>query len=114
MTAISTGKRAETVATAYLQKKGFRILERNWKTRLCEIDIVAQQGRAISFFEVKYRKSKRQGTGLDYITTAKLRQMQFAAELWAQNNRWGGEMRLGAIEVGGDNFEITAFIPDCS
>lgn len=109
MSTTETGRLAEVAAADYLQKQGYKVVERNWKTPQCEIDIVAKKGGCMFFVEVKYRASSRQGSGLDYITVTKQRQMRFAAEIWCAKNYWDGDVALAAIEVGGD-FEITDFI----
>lgn len=82
MTTVEIGRRAEDAACAYLVARGYRIVDRNWRTRWCEIDIVAVRDGVVSFVEVKYRSSSRWGSGVDYITPRKLRQMRFAAEFW--------------------------------
>jgi uncharacterized protein (TIGR00252 family) len=105
----TVGHGAEKRAADYLQEQGFKILGLNWKTRYCEIDIVAEKAKTIHFVEVKYRRNTKQGYGLDYITTKKLERMRFAAEMWVNSNSWAGEYRLAAISLDGD--EIT-FIDD--
>lgn len=112
MTTFDTGRKAEQAAAEFLQQKGCTILQQNWRTRQCEIDIVARQGNIVYFCEVKYRMQARQGGGLDYITPKKLNQMRFAAELWVQTSDWQGEYQLCAIEVSGSNFAITEVIKD--
>jgi len=110
MTTTSTGRTAEDAAAEYLRTKKFEILSQNWRTRWCEIDIVAKKKKAIYFVEVKYRKSSDFGGGLEYITLTKLKQMKFAAEFWISNNDWPGDFRLSAIEVSGSDFQITNFL----
>ena len=112
MTSTSTGLAAEAAAADYLRKLGWKILEQNWRTRVCEIDIVAQHKKVICFVEVKYRASDAQGSGLDYITQTKLKQMRFAAELWVQKHDWDGDYQLGAIEVSGSELAITQFVSE--
>lgn len=112
MSTTETGHRAEAVAGDYLVKLGYKILARNWRTRWCEIDIVATKSADVLFVEVKYRQHNWQGSGLDYITAKKLQQMQFAAELWVSQRRWRGPYRLAAIEVSGDEFAVTDFIDE--
>ncbi|HSX28658.1 MAG TPA: YraN family protein [Candidatus Saccharimonadales bacterium] len=112
MSSTETGRQAETAAAAYLQRHGFTIIERNWRTRWCEIDIVAQKAKTIHFVEVKYRKTDAWGGGLEYITPRKLQQMQFAAQLWVANHAWKDEYSLGAIEVTGTQFAVSEWLPD--
>lgn len=112
MSNYSVGHYAEQVASKYLKTQGYQIIETNWKTPRCEIDIVAKQKGVIYFFEVKYRRTYSQGSGLDYITPKKLTQMAFGAEMWVQTNNWQGVYQLGAIEVSGDDFRIDNIVLD--
>ena len=110
MSTTDSGKRAERAVAEYLQVKGFKILEHNWRTKWCEIDVIAKKGETVFFVEVKYRESSRQGDGLDYITPKKLDQMTFAAELWVSSHNWQGEFCLAAAAVSGDDYSVTSFI----
>jgi Holliday junction resolvase-like predicted endonuclease len=101
-----TGHEAEKRAADFLAGKGFKVLEMNWKTRLCEIDIVAEKNGTVHLVEVKYRNNVHQGRGVDYITAKKLRQMRLAAELWVNENRWDGEYVLSAISMDAANTEF--------
>lgn len=110
MNTTKTGREAEAAAAEYLKNKGFKILEQNWRTRFCEIDVIAEKDKTVYFVEVKYRASDRQGSGLEYITTTKLKQMQFAAEAWVAEQRWSGDYCLSGLEVYGSDFRIGEFI----
>jgi len=112
MTTVETGRRAENVAADFLRRKGFEILTQNWRTRWCEIDIVAMRDQEVCFCEVKYRRSVRQGTGLDYITPQKLHRMRFSAESWVHAHAWMGRYYLAAIEVTGSQFRVTHAVKD--
>lgn len=107
-----SGKEAEKIAAQYLEGLGFKILSQNWRTRVCEIDIVAKKSSQIYFVEVKYRLNSGQGTGLDYITPKKLKQMEFAANIWVSENSWPGDYCLAALEVSGDEYKITNFLTE--
>jgi uncharacterized protein (TIGR00252 family) len=106
MTTFDTGRQAEAVAAHFLKQKGCKILAQNWRTRWCEIDLVAERSGVVYFCEVKYRQHDRQGGGLDYITPKKLAQMRFAAENWVHEHAWQGEYQLCAIELTGADFRI--------
>ncbi len=100
------GHNAEGAVEDYLGDNGFKILDRNWKTKQCEIDVIAKKDKCIYFVEVKYRSSFDQGDGFEYITPTKLRQMSFAAEYWVAQNKWEGEYCLSGASVSGDDFEV--------
>lgn len=107
------GRRAEAAAATFLLRQGYKILERNWRTRWCEIDIVASKHRVLYFVEVKYRRTNLQGSGLDYITNQKLGQMHFAAEFWIACHAGAAlDYRLSAVEVTGSMFEVSAWCDD--
>ncbi len=109
MSTTDTGRKAEAVVAQYLQQQGYQILDQNWRTRWCEIDVVAQKNHAVYFVEVKYRRTNVQGDGLDYITPKKLKQMAFAANFWVAQNSWSGECTLAVASVEGKKFEIKDF-----
>jgi len=96
------GDAAEDEAANYLARLGHSIIDRNWKTKFCEIDIVSYYNDTIYFTEVKYRKNDKQGGGLAAITPQKQRQMKFAAEYYALKNKvTNTNMRLAAIDMTG-------------
>lgn len=109
MSTTETGKRAESVVAAYLRERGFVIRDQNWRTKWCEIDVVAEKATCVYFVEVKFRQSIKQGDGLAYITSKKLQQMQFAAELWVQSHSWQGEYCLAVAAVLGEDYTVTDF-----
>ncbi len=111
LTSKSIGDKAETVAASYLVGLGHEILDRNWKTKYCEIDIVSKNDDIIYFTEVKYRRRVGQGGGLAAITTQKLRQMKFAAEFYALTHHLSDtNMRLAAAAVTGEPPEVETFL----
>ncbi len=108
----STGRNAESAAAEHLEELGYKILDQNWRTRWCEIDLVAKKNDVVYFVEVKYRAAENWGSGLEYITPKKLQQMIFAAKFWVNVNDWNGDYRLSAVEVTGPTFNITTFLPE--
>lgn len=103
---------AEAAAAEYLKSLGYQIIEQNWRTKYCEIDIVAKQRQTVYFVEVKYRQTDTHGHGFDYITDKKMEQMRFAAELWVSENEWNGDYALAAIEASGGDYVINQFLSD--
>lgn len=112
MTNFAAGRQAEAAAATHLKRIGYTIIEQNWRTKWCEIDLVVKKRGVVYFCEVKYRVNDQQGGGMDYITAQKLRQMRFAAEFWVHSNRWSGEYQLLAVEVFGPEFDVTAVLED--
>jgi len=103
VTSTDTGRAAEQAAAGELSRQGFKILAQNWKTKLCEIDIIAQKDGVVWFVEVKYRSTIKFGDGLEYIGRQKLVHLQRAASLWSSQHNYNGEITLGAISVSGNN-----------
>lgn len=92
---VISGQKGEQAAADYLAERGFTLLERNWKTKWCEIDIVASKDDVLYFVEVKYR---RDGGGINAITPTKQKQMRFAAELFLQKHP-NTEAKLAVVTV---------------
>lgn len=99
-------------AGEFLRSNKFNILDQNWRTRWCEIDIVAKKKSTIYFVEVKYRQSEQWGAGVEYVTRKKLSQMQFAADFWVNANQWDGDYQLSCIAVEGVDYEISEWIEE--
>ena len=106
---ITSGSRAEDEAVRFLEQHGFKILNRNWKTKWCEIDIVASKNDVITFVEVKYRKTLQQGGGLAAVDNKKQKQMRFAAELWLHSHKQQ-DAKLSVIEVTGETFDVSNWV----
>jgi len=105
------GDEAETIATQYLMARGHDILQRNWKTKFCEIDIVSLKDQMFYFTEVKYRRNAIQGDGLDAITKKKQQQMTFAAEFYmSKHGLVDTEMCLAALAVTGTPPIVETFL----
>lgn len=102
----NTGNWAEEKAAQYLQDKGFKIVARNWRTKFCEIDIIASKDDAMHFVEVKYRKSSGAGSGFDYVTTKKQKQLKRAAAMWSAENNYEGDYRIDVVSIGGQTGEL--------
>ncbi len=105
MNTIDIGLGAEATVANFLADRGYSIIARNWKTKACEIDIIAKMKKTIYFVEVKYRAQSMQGSGFEYIGSQKIRKLKFASELWVQLNNWGGDYRLLGAEVSGQGYE---------
>ncbi|MDO5053330.1 MAG: YraN family protein [Pseudoclavibacter sp.] len=94
------GRRGERLAAGYLRDCGHRLLDRNWRCRHGEIDLVSAHEGALVFTEVKTRASTRAGHPLEAVTPAKLARLRMLAGLWRQEHpEAGGRMRLDVIGI---------------
>ena len=75
----SYGQSGEQLAVAFLEANGYTILERNFRTRLGEIDIIARHKGVLVFVEVKARRSLRHGDPKWALTPAKQRKISMTA-----------------------------------
>ncbi len=81
------GSDKENVAAAYLEKKGYFIIQKNYRVRQGEIDIVARDGDTLVFVEVKYRKNLSSGHPLEAITPSKIKQISRTALFYLNQNK---------------------------
>ena len=76
------GAWGEECAAAYLRRRGYRILARNYSCRFGEIDLIARRGDILCFVEVKLRSDRRFGLPRDFVTTAKQRRIRTTAAFY--------------------------------
>jgi len=81
------GKAAENEAARFLKAKGYKILERNYKNKFGEIDIIAQQNGVICFLEVKARHSLNFGVPQEAVSIRKQRQICRVAVYYLKSNK---------------------------
>jgi len=79
-----TGNRGEDLATEFLGNKGYLILERNFRTRFGEIDIVCLDGEILVFVEVKTKKGHDFGEPEEMVNKSKLAQVQRMGEVFVE------------------------------
>ena len=77
-----TGRRAESLAAAWLERRGFRILERNWRRPEGELDLIADHDGTRVFVEVRSRTGDERGDPLETLTARKRTQVIRAARLY--------------------------------
>ncbi|MGB3762776.1 MAG: YraN family protein [Ornithinimicrobium sp.] len=95
------GERGEQLAVDHLRAHGVRIVERNWRCDLGEIDIVGIEGDTLVFYEVKTRRSTRFGTPVQAVTPAKAHRLRRLA------GRWMSEHSHGATNIRVDVLGLT-------
>ena len=84
-----TGARYELLAAVHLEKCGYHIIEKNYRCRIGEIDLVACDGAYLVFVEVKYRSQNRAGYSLDAKTTRRaVRQRPYPQQSRKRSAAW--------------------------
>lgn len=97
------GSDNERQACAFLQGKGLRLLERNYRCRRGEIDLVMRDRDTLVFVEVRYRSSMRFGTPAETVDIHKQRKLAAAAAHYLQCRPTNLPCRFDVIAVSGTN-----------
>ena len=93
------GKQGEELAAAYLEKKGYRILEKNWRQWRHEIDIIALSGKYLVVVEVKTRQSNFFGEPETAVTREKQKSLIRAANAYIRYRNLQDEVRFDIVSV---------------
>lgn len=93
------GNLGENASAKYLKKKRYRILDRNYKTKFGEIDIIAEKNDVICFIEVKTRRNKQYGEARDAVDIYKQRKIISVAEYYIMSKKYDKSCRFDVIEV---------------
>ena len=92
------GKEGEDIACKFLKKRGYKILTRNFRTKMGEIDIIAEKKGTVVFFEVKTRKSRRYGLPKEYVSELKKKRILSAALFYLTKKKlWNRPIRFDVI-----------------
>jgi putative endonuclease len=95
------GGPAEDLAAAFLQRQGLHVLERNYRCRFGEIDIVARSGGQLVFVEVRARSSEAYGGAAGSITAAKRRRLVATARHYLARRGADAPCRFDVVLVRG-------------
>ncbi|MGG4220774.1 YraN family protein [Paenibacillus jamilae] len=94
------GTMGEEAAASFLEHLGYRILERNWRCRSGEIDLIAKQEHILVFIEVRSRSSSKYGTPAESVTARKITQVRQTAAVYLHMNGIGdAPVRFDMISV---------------
>jgi putative endonuclease len=96
---ISKGKYGEQLAAEFLSENGYEIIERNYRYKHAEIDIIARQGEALIFVEVKLRSSQTFGVPEEFVGHEKEEKIREAAEFYMEACDWQGDIRFDIISI---------------
>jgi putative endonuclease len=99
----AVGKAGEDAAVQYLCQHGYRILERNFRCRFGEIDLIARDGRTLAFIEVKTRRSLKYGPAAAAVTLMKQRHLIKASQVYLIRQKNAKELcRFDVVTVAMD------------
>jgi putative endonuclease len=101
----AVGAYGERVAARHLQQLGLVVLDRNWRCRDGELDIVARDGDALVFCEVKTRRGERHGPPAEAVVGAKMLRLRRLASQW---------MRATGVHPGTVRFDVVSVRPQRS
>jgi putative endonuclease len=94
----------EELAAAYLGGRGYRILERNFRTRSGEIDLIARDGDTLVFVEVKSRRSEAFGGALSSVDRRKRNRLVRLARHYLQRRGWADRpCRFDLVTIRGED-----------
>jgi len=117
LTELSRG--AELFASRWLEKRGYEILERNFRTRRAEIDLIAVRDHVLAFVEVKFAGDGSTTRPLEKIDQGKISRIVHASRAFLGQYDHHGEIRYDVAAVGGtgreyrmENYIEDAFRPD--
>ena len=95
-----TGKEGEDIATQFLSKNGYEILNRNFNTKQGEIDIIAKEKEEYVFIEVKTRKNEEYGQPVEAIDKNKIKHLKKAISYYLYINKLENKfIRIDVIEI---------------
>lgn len=97
--ALQLGKWGEEQVADRLRRQGWRIAARNFRCRLGEIDIIAENGIYLAFVEVKLRKNSQYGAACEAVTPSKQRKLRLTAQFYLMGHPTGLQPRFDVAEV---------------
>ena len=93
------GRIGEEMAVAFLKKKGFAILDTNWRSHHLELDIIAKDGDMLVFVEVKTRSTAHFGNPEDALSSQKIAHLLNAAEAYIFATDYHGNSRFDVVSI---------------
>ncbi len=96
---IKKGKEGEDLAADYLKKKGFEIIERNYRHKRLEIDLIVKKNNWLIFVEVKMRSSDAYGYPENFVDYKKVKNIVTGAEEYTYQQNWQGNVRFDIVSI---------------
>jgi len=105
------GQKGENIASNFLQKKGYKILVKNYRYRKNEIDLIAQKDDLLVFVEVKLRSSLAYGMPEESLSEAQKKRIIETAETYIFEENWQNDIRFDIMAISdfGRTYQIHHF-----
>lgn len=106
---LKLGQAFETKALTYLRSQGLELIERNFRAKCGEIDLIMSENNEIIFVEVKYRTSEHYGSASECVTASKQAKLKKTAQVWLAANQKSPHhsyFRFDVITVTGKDHHI--------
>jgi len=100
---LKQGEDAEAACGIYLKSQGLKLIEKNFRCRHGEIDIIMLDKKTLVFIEVRFRKNMLFGGGLESITPSKQTKLRRTAELFLQQNKHYENARFDVVSMSKNN-----------
>ncbi|MEQ9442431.1 MAG: YraN family protein [Cyclobacteriaceae bacterium] len=94
-----TGRRGEDIAVAFLRKKGYEVVQRNFRYRRAEIDLIMQKDSLLVFVEVKTRRDSAYGFPETFVSPEQAQLIVAAADHYVREQQWEGMIRFDIVAI---------------
>ena len=102
---IKKGKEAEDMAADFLALQGYEIVERNYRYKRSEIDLIVRKDNWLIFVEVKMRSSDAFGYPEEFVDYKKAKNIVYGAEQYTYDNNYNGNVRYDVVAISMKNGE---------
>jgi putative endonuclease len=108
-----TGQIGEELAKKYLEEKGYKIIEKDFKTKYAEVDLVGIKDNKLIIFEVRTKRGEMFGSPEETLNKKKLQKVLLGARILAAAKKWQGLIRIDAVclvlKLNGDILRINHY-----
>lgn len=103
---VALGEWGEAKVARHYESAGYEVLDRNWRVRGGELDLVLARGDEIIFCEVKTRSSTRYGAGVEAVGSRKQQFLRRTAVSWLDSHDRHGRLRFDVAAVTAGRIEV--------